>query len=59
MAVYSDYVKANIVESAEFADLADKFEVMGVPLTVINGKERVEGAAPANMIIDAMRRAAA
>jgi len=59
MAVYSDHVNANIVESAEFADLADKFEVMGVPLTVINSKERVEGAAPANMVIDAMRRAVA
>jgi predicted DsbA family dithiol-disulfide isomerase len=32
---------------------------MGVPLTVINGKERVEGAAPAHMVVDAMRRAMA
>ncbi len=51
-------MSVTIVESAELADLADKFEAMGVPLTVINGKER-RGAAPANMIIDAMRRAAA
>lgn len=59
MAMYSNFVSANIIESAEFADLANQFEVMGVPLTVINNKERVEGAAPANMVIDAMRRAAA
>jgi glutaredoxin-like protein len=59
MAVHSDLVNANIVEASEFPDLANKFEVMGVPLTVINSRERVEGAAPAQMIVDAMRKAAA
>ena len=59
MAVYSDLVNANVVESAEFPDLANQFNVMGVPLTVINGRERVEGAAPAQMIVDAMRKAMA
>ncbi len=59
MAVHSDLVNANIVESAEFPDLANQFSVMGVPLTVINSKERVEGAAPAHMVVDAMRKATA
>ncbi|MDF1515738.1 MAG: thioredoxin family protein, partial [Anaerolineae bacterium] len=56
MAVESNNVKADIVESAEFPDLANQFNVMGVPLSVVNGKERVEGAAPPNMIVDAIRK---
>lgn len=56
MAVESIYVNAEIVESAEFPDLANKFNVMGVPLSVVNGQERVEGAAPPNMIVDAIRK---
>ena len=59
MEVESDLVKANVVESAEFPDLANRFQVMGVPLTVINSTERVEGAAPPNMIVDAIRKAVA
>ena len=59
MAVESPLVVASIVESAEFPDLANQFSVMGVPLTVINGKERVEGAAPPTMIVDAIRKAVA
>ncbi len=59
MAVESPLISANVVESAEFPDLANSFSVMGVPLTVINGKERVEGAAPPHMVVDAIRRAVA
>jgi glutaredoxin-like protein len=59
MAVESPMVFANVVESAEFPNLANQFSVMGVPLTVINGTERVEGAAPPNMIVDAIRKAVA
>ena len=59
MAVESPMVYANVVESAEFPDLANRFEVMGVPLTVINSTERVEGAAPPRMIVDAIRKAVA
>ncbi len=57
MAVESNYVTADIVESSEFPDLANKFNVMGVPLSMVNGKERVEGAAPPNMIVEAIRKA--
>jgi len=57
MAVESSYVTADIVESSEFPDLANKFNVMGVPLSMVNGKERVEGAAPPDMIVEAIRKA--
>ncbi|MGC9348282.1 MAG: protein disulfide oxidoreductase [Anaerolineae bacterium] len=59
MAVASDMVNADVIESAEFPDLASKYNVMGVPLSVINDKERVEGAAPPRMIVDAIRKAVA
>jgi glutaredoxin-like protein len=59
MAAASDNVRADVIESAEFPDLANKYNVMGVPLSVINGKERIEGAAPANMVMDAIRKAVA
>lgn len=59
MAVASDKVVADVVESMEFPELANRFSVMGVPLTVVNSKERVEGAAPPPMIVDAIKAALA
>jgi glutaredoxin-like protein len=56
MAVENQLINAEIVEASEFPDLANKFNVMGVPLNVVNGTERVEGAAPPQMIIDAIRK---
>jgi len=57
MAVASDKVVADVVESMEFPELANRFNVMGVPLNVINGTSRVEGAAPPHMIVDAIKAA--
>lgn len=59
MAVESDLVNTDVVESAEFPDLANQYNVMGVPLSVINGAERVEGAAPPQQIVDAIRKSLA
>lgn len=59
MAVASDKVVTDVVESMEFPDLANRFQVMGVPLNVINEVSRVEGAAPPHMIVDAIKAALA
>lgn len=59
MALLSDQVNADVIESAEFPNLANQYNVMGVPLTVVNDRERVEGAAPPHMIVDAIRKAVA
>ncbi len=59
MAIESKLVHANVIESAEFPELASQYNVMGVPLSVINDTERVEGAAPPQMIVDAVRKAIA
>lgn len=57
MAVESTFVRADIVEASEFPELSNKFSVMGVPLSVVNSKERVEGAAPPTMIVEAIQKA--
>lgn len=59
MALASDLVRAEVIESMEFQALAGQFNVMGVPLNVINGKERVEGAAPSARIVTAIQAALA
>ncbi|MGC9399392.1 MAG: protein disulfide oxidoreductase [Anaerolineae bacterium] len=59
MAVESPQIRSEVVEASEFQDLASKYNVMGVPLNVINDAERVEGRAPAHMILDAIKKVAA
>lgn len=57
MAVASEWVRAEVVEASEFPELAERYGVMGVPLNVINETGRVEGRAPQNMIVDAIKAA--
>lgn len=59
MAVESAQIRSEVVEASEFQALASEYDVMGVPLNVINGTERVEGRAPANMILDAVKKVVA
>lgn len=46
MAMASDKIKADMVEATEFPHLSNKYNVMGVPRTVINETGFVEGAVP-------------
>jgi glutaredoxin-like protein len=55
MAFYSDRVKADMVEATEFPHLAQKYQVMGVPKTVINEDTFQEGAAPEQLIIEKIK----
>ena len=57
LALASDLVRADMVEAVEFPHLANKYQVYSVPLTVINGKHRVEGAVPEARLIEELRRA--
>ncbi|MBN1877598.1 MAG: thioredoxin family protein [Anaerolineae bacterium] len=59
MAMESDMVHARVVESMEFQEWATMYNVMGVPLTVVNSKERIEGAAPPNMVVEAIQKSLA
>lgn len=59
MAAASPMVKADMVEAQEFPHLAMKYEVMGVPRTVINEWTHVEGAASEAMVLEKLREAVA
>ena len=51
MARVSSNVKADMIDSSQFPHLAKKYNVSGVPHTVINETSYQQGAAPASMII--------
>ena len=55
MAYYSKKIKADMIEATEFPHLTHKYNVMGVPRTVINETEYQEGAAPESMIIQKIK----
>ncbi len=59
MAMESDLIKADGVEAIEFPHLSQKYQVMGVPRTVINEDTFLEGAAPEAMLMDKVREALA
>lgn len=51
LAVESDLVTADMVEVIEFPHLATRYQVMGVPRTVINETIHIEGAMPEQMFV--------
>jgi glutaredoxin-like protein len=57
MAIASPMVRADMVEAQEFPHLATKYQVMGVPRTVINEETHIEGAAPEQMVLGRLREA--
>lgn len=58
LALASDKVTADMVEVSEFPHLGQRYNVMGVPRTVINDDTFIEGAAPEAMLLDKLRVAA-
>ena len=57
MAVASPMVRADMVEATEFPHLTVKYQVMGVPRTVINEATHIEGAASEPMVLEKLREA--
>ncbi len=55
MAYYSTKVTGDMVEATEFPQLTQKYNVMGVPRTVINETAYQEGAAPEETIIEKIK----
>ena len=51
LAMESDLITAHMVEVMEFPDLANKYQVMGVPRTVIDETIHIEGAYPEPMFM--------
>jgi glutaredoxin-like protein len=51
LAIESDLIRADMIESIEFPHLANKYSVYGVPRTVINESVHQEGAVPEPMML--------
>ncbi len=54
LAMASDLITADMVEATEFPHLVQRYQVQGVPLTVINETIRIEGAVPEGALISRM-----
>lgn len=56
LAIESDFIKADMVEVTEFPHLAQKYRVMGVPKTVANDQDVVEGAVPEEVLLERLQQ---
>lgn len=54
MALENPNITADAVEVSEFPDLGERYRVMGVPKTVVNGNDGVDGALPENAFVMAL-----
>jgi predicted DsbA family dithiol-disulfide isomerase len=52
LAIANPHITASVIEANEYPDLAQRYQVYGVPRTVINEKDAIEGAVPAGQLID-------
>jgi glutaredoxin-like protein len=59
LAMESDLVTADMVEAIEFPQLSNRYQVQGVPRTVINDDFHMEGAAPEPMLLGKLQEAVA
>ena len=59
LALASPWVRADMVEASEFPDLAERYQVYGVPRTVINDAIAVEGAVPESQLLNHLKQAVA
>ena len=57
LAMESDLIRADMVEAVEFPHLSVKYQVQGVPRTVINETVHVEGAVPEPMLMTKLKEA--
>jgi glutaredoxin-like protein len=56
-AMASEHIRADMVEVSEFPHLAVKYDVQGVPVTIINEEHRVVGAVPEAEVAEAVLHA--
>jgi glutaredoxin-like protein len=53
----NDKIKGDMIEATEFPHLSNKYNVRGVPRTVINENTFIEGAASGQMVLDKVKEA--
>ena len=52
LAVASDWIRGDCVEATEFPELSQRYNVAGVPKTMINYQAEFVGAAPEGFVLD-------
>ena len=57
MAIESDMVRADMVEASEFPHLVHKYNVFGVPKTVVNDEVEFEGSSPEPLFLAQVMKA--
>ncbi|MCD6193461.1 MAG: thioredoxin family protein [Candidatus Aminicenantes bacterium] len=57
-AIESPLITGDMIEATEFPHLAQKYNVTGVPKTIINDQEEVVGAVPESVFLEALLEAA-
>lgn len=51
-AIANSKISVAVIEADEFPDIAQRYNVRGVPRTVINGTDAIEGATPPEALIE-------
>ncbi len=59
MAMESAWVKAELIDAMEYPALVRQYDIRGVPRTIVNGRESIEGLVEAPVLLDAVLRAGA
>jgi len=57
MAFLNENITAEMIEASEFQNLSVKYQVQGVPRTIINDDWFIEGAVPETMLLDKIKEA--
>lgn len=52
LAYISEHIKSDMVEAIEFPHLANKYNVIGVPKTIVNEQHPIEGAVPERIYVE-------
>ncbi len=53
-AIANPHVKAEVIEAQEFPEMSRRYQVMGVPKTVINDKDEFVGGVPDEIFVNAV-----
>jgi hypothetical protein len=56
LAMVSPRITAEVIEVQEFPELAEKYQIRGVPMTVVSDAETLMGAVPAIQLVEAVER---
>ena len=57
LAMLNAHVTADVVEVSEFPELTQRYQIYGVPKTVINDRDSFEGALPEERFVNEVLRA--